>query len=269
MYDTAPGHPDALTVWWHHGSPNIGAPPAPLLPLAAELGIRWVSHDRPSYGGSTPNPGRDLASTAADVGHLADALGIESFAAMGHSSGGPNALASAALLPGRVLAVVSIAGLAPYDAEGLDWFAGFGATGVAELRAAASGRAALERHLAEKDGDPPFTGADEMALAGEWSWFIDVVRPAIAAGMDGLIEDDLASVSPWGFEPAAVDCPALFVHGGQDRVVPSSHSEWSAGRTPNAELRLHPEDSHISIMGQAAPALRWLHAAADPRRPRP
>ena len=56
-----------LAVFWHHGTPNIGAPPEPLFPAAARLGIRWVSYDRPGYGGSTPNLDRDVASAAADV----------------------------------------------------------------------------------------------------------------------------------------------------------------------------------------------------------
>ena len=120
-----------LTVFWHHGTPNTGEPPAPLFPAAARRGIRWVSYDRPGYGGSSPNPGRDVASAAADTAAVADALGIGRFMVLGHSGGGPHALACAALLPGRVLGAVSLAGLAPYRAEGLDWFAGMSPSGVA------------------------------------------------------------------------------------------------------------------------------------------
>src|SRR4051812_28358619 len=56
VYDT--GGPARSTVFWHHGTPNTGAPPGPLLPLAEQLGVRWVSFDRPGYGTSTPVPGR-------------------------------------------------------------------------------------------------------------------------------------------------------------------------------------------------------------------
>jgi pimeloyl-ACP methyl ester carboxylesterase len=96
VYDTDAGDAGArLAVFWHHGTPNLGAPPEPLLPAAARRGIRWVSHDRPAYGGSSPNPGRDVASGAADIAGIADALGIGQFAVMGHSGGGPHALACA------------------------------------------------------------------------------------------------------------------------------------------------------------------------------
>jgi pimeloyl-ACP methyl ester carboxylesterase len=80
-------------------------------------------------------------------------MGIERFAVMGQSGGGPHALACGALMPERVLAAVSISGLAPIDADGLDWFAGMAAAGEAELRAAARGRAALEDQLASTEWD--------------------------------------------------------------------------------------------------------------------
>lgn len=43
-YDTGSVGIGELTVVWHHGTPNIGAPPSPLLPAAAERGIRFVSY---------------------------------------------------------------------------------------------------------------------------------------------------------------------------------------------------------------------------------
>ena len=272
VYDTGAdnraGHSDGrLAVVWHHGTPNIGAPPEPLFPAAARLGMRWVSYDRPGYGGSTPYPGRDVASAAADVSSIADALGIGQFAVVGHSGGGPHALACGALLPERVVGVVSMAGLAPFGAEGLDWFAGMADAGAASVRAALEGRAAKERYEASApEGDPGFTPEDYAALSGPWSWVMDVVRPAVAAGPGGLIADDLAYVAPWGFDPAQVVAPVLLVHGGRDRVVPSSHSRWLASRCPSAELRLRPDDGHITVLDSAVAALDWLREHAVVQR---
>ncbi|MFI9756631.1 alpha/beta fold hydrolase [Streptomyces sp. NPDC051963] len=255
-----------LVVFWHHGTPNIGAPPAPLFPAAGPLGIRWVSYDRPGYGGSTPLPDRNVASVAADVRSVADALGIDRFAVMGHSGGGPHALACGALLPERVLCVVSVAALAPFGAEGLDWFGGMAASGVASLRAAAEGRMAKENHEAGAEYDPAmFTSADHDALAGEWSWFADVVGPALEGGPGGLIDDDLAYVAPWGFDPGKIVAPVLLLHGREDRVAPSSHSEWLVSRCPSAELRLTPADGHISVLNSGAAALNWLAQHSDHR----
>ena len=266
VYDTGADDADGrLAVFWHHGTPNIGAPPEPLFATAAHLGIRWVSYDRPGYGGSTPYPSPDLASAAAYVSSIAEALGIDRFALMGHSGGGSHALACSALLEERVLGVVSVAGLAPYGAEGLDFFAGMAASGVASLRAAAEGRAAKERYEASgTEYDPEFTPADRVALSGEWgSWLADVVGPAVEGGAGGLIDDDLAYVAPWGVDPAQVIAPILLVHGSRDRVVPSSHGEGLARRCPSAELRLCPDDGHISVLGSGAAALAWLREHAD------
>ncbi len=66
-------------------------PPVPLFDVAAWLGLRRVSYDRPGYGGCSPHPARDVASAAADAAAVADVLGIGRFAVFGHSGGAPHA----------------------------------------------------------------------------------------------------------------------------------------------------------------------------------
>src|SRR5215469_989460 len=250
------GAPDTrLPVFWLHGTPQIGAPPAPLFPAAAEHGVRWVSYDRPGYGGSSPVPDRDVASGATDVAVIADALGLDRFAVLGQSGGGPYALACAALLPDRVIGAVSMSGRAPYPADGLDWLAGM-----------LAGREALEALLASEDDFDPemFTPADRAALAGDWKWISTVVGPALEQGTGGLIDDALASVRPWGFDPAAITTPVLLVHGTADRVMPSVHSEWLARRIgAGAELVLVKDAGHISVFRAAPEALAWLARLAS------
>jgi pimeloyl-ACP methyl ester carboxylesterase len=267
VYDTVPeGGAGGPAIVWHHGTPNIGAPPEPLFPAADQLGVRWVSYDRPGYGGSMPRPGRDIASAAADVSEIADALGLSQFAVMGHSGGGPHALACGALLPDRVIGVVSGSGLAPLGAGGLDWFGGMHAFGEAELRAATQGRAALGTYLTSAEFDPEqFTPADHAALAGPWSWLGVVAGQAIEGGVGGAVDDNLAYVAPWGFEAGQIHPPVLYLHGGQDRVVPSSHGEWLARHTPSAGLWLRPDDGHVSVLSAAEAAMAWLCEQAGPR----
>src|SRR6185312_11619893 len=94
VHDTAEGSATtAFTVVWHHGSPQTGALLAPVVEAAAARGIRVLSYGRPGYGGSSPKPGRDVASAASDVAALTNALGVDRFAVMGASGGGPHALA--------------------------------------------------------------------------------------------------------------------------------------------------------------------------------
>jgi pimeloyl-ACP methyl ester carboxylesterase len=249
---------DAFTVVWHHGSPQTGALLAPLAEAAAARGIRLVSYGRPSYGGSTPRPGRDVGSAAQDVAQLADALGVGRFAVMGASGGGPHALACAALLPERVIAVATLATLAPRDADGLDWYAGMAGDG-ASLRAAEKGREARALFEETNEFDPTsFIDRDYAALDGAWSSLGDDVGLAAAAGPDGIIDDDVAYVTPWGFDLVSITAPVLFVHGGRDRVVPPNHSEWLVWHCRDAELWLRPRESHISILDAAPLAMEWL-----------
>lgn len=103
-----------------------------------------------------------------------------------------------------------------------------------------------------------FTPADHAALAGPWSWLLTVVEQAMEGGLGGMVDDDLACVASWGFDPAQVRAPVLFVHGDQDRMVPSSHGQWLARRTSSAELWLRPDDGHVSVLDAAEAALDWL-----------
>jgi|SRR5215469_3179344 len=259
-YDTIePTGNDAVAVFWHHGTPNVGSPPEPLFAAAAEHGLRWVSYDRPGYGGSSPHPDQDVASAAEDVAAIADALGIGRLAVFGHSGGGPRALACGALLPDRVVGVVSMSSPAPHEAAGLDWFAGWSTYGAGEQRAAAAGRTALEEYLqhAEFDMDD-FTAVDQEALAGRWAWVAKVAGQAVAAGPAAMVDDLLAAARPWGFDVAELNVPVLIAHGGQDRMVPNAHGRWLAARCPGAELRITPDDGHITVLDHAPAALGWL-----------
>ena len=262
VYDTGPDVADPrLAVVWHHGTPNVGPPPAPLLAESARLGVRWLGLDRPGYGGSTRHPGRTTASVAQDVAELTDALSVERFAVVGHSGGGSYAVACGGVLSDRVVAVVGMAGLAPYRAEGLDWYAGMITSGVASLTAASEGREAKEAFEASGvEYDPEFTAADLAALAGEWSWLASVVGPAVASGPAGPVDDDISYVTPWGVEPSDVTAPVLLLHGEQDGIVPAAHSRWLSERCPAAELRLFPDDGHIAVLTHASDALDWLVA---------
>jgi pimeloyl-ACP methyl ester carboxylesterase len=256
-YDTGPDSGrSGLTVLWHHGSPQSGALPDPLRAAAADRGIRLLSYGRPSYGGSSPHPGRSIGSAAGDVAQIVDALGVDRFAAVGASGGGPHALACAALLPNRVVGVVTLAGPVPYTSD-LDWYAGMVAPGGP--RAAAEGREARARYAETEEFDEnSFTAADYAALDGAWASLGADAGRAGRAWPDGLIDDDVALVSPWGFDVARIEKPVLLVHGGEDRVIPASHSHWLVRRLPAAEFWFRPHDGHISVLHAVPVALDWL-----------
>lgn len=257
-YDTGGGEAPALV--WHHGSPQSGAPLTPLVEATARRGLRLVTYGRPSYGGSTPQPGRDVASAAGDVAQIADALGLDRFAVMGASGGGPPALACATLMPERVSGVVCLAGLAPYTGSA-DWFDGMVNPGGP--RAALEGREARARYAETAEFDErSFTAADYDILAGAWKSLGEDAGHAGATWPDGLVDDDVASVKPWGFELEQVEAPVLVVQGGEDRVIPAAHAQRLLHGCPRAELWLRPRDGHVSILAAVPLALDWLRIYA-------
>lgn len=256
-YDAgAPDGSDRLTVVWHHGSPHTGVLYEPLLSLADERRIRLVTYARPSYGGSTPDEGRTVASAAADVSALADALGIERFAGMGASGGGPHALACASLLTDRVTATVTFASPAPYT-DAFDWFAGMAVPEA--LLAARAGRAARALYAeTEVFYEAVFTAADWAALRGAWAAVGQDAGRAGSDGPGGSIDDDVAFAKPWEVELSAISSSVLLVQGGADRMIPASHAESLLGEIPTAELWLRPRDGHVSVMDAADVAFDWL-----------
>ena len=261
VHDTAREARGELAVLWHHGSPQTGALLAPLVAASAARGIRLVSYGRPSYGGSTPNPGRDIASAATDVVQIADALGLERFATMGASGGGPNALACAALLPDRVSAVVTLAGIAPFSDE-YDWFDGMAAPEA--LQAAFGGREARAAFALTEEFNPDsFVPADYEALRGAWKSLSEDVDRSDEWGTEGLVDDDVSYVSPWGFDLTQIVAPALVVQGGRDRVVPAEHASRMLRSLSQGELWLRPGDGHISVLNAAPVALDWIRAVVD------
>ncbi len=233
--------------------------------------MRLIGYDRPGYGLTPARPDRRVADAAADVAAVADALGLERFAVWGHSGGGPHALAVAALLPERVVAAAALASLAPYDAAGLDWLAGMGGDNLAEFGAALAGREALEAYLREAApgflaGEPAELAAairsllspvDAAVLNGEYALgLIQTIRTGLVARTDGWRDDDLAFVSPWGFDPAAIAVPLLIVHGRQDLFVPQAHGRWLAARVPAAITSFDPNGGHLTV---AASAIHKVH----------
>jgi pimeloyl-ACP methyl ester carboxylesterase len=143
------GATEAPTVVFCHGTPGCGLLHDRWLAAAAAVGLRLLAYDRPGYGGSPPQPDRSVADAAADVAALADQLQVDRFAVWGASGGGPHALACAALLPDRVVAAAVAPSPAPYDAPGLDWFAGMAETNIQRFKLALAGRDALQPLLAQ------------------------------------------------------------------------------------------------------------------------
>jgi pimeloyl-ACP methyl ester carboxylesterase len=256
------GHPDGKPVLVHSGTPNSRLMHEPEVRLAERQEIRLISYDRPGYGGSTSWPGRTVADCAQDVRAIASGLGVERLAIWGISGGGPHALACAALLPDLVPAVGVLASVAPWGADGLDYFAGMGELNVDDVRLFFQDRAAA-RAKCEQDRleylqvsaeqlhellKTLLSPADAAVLTGELAqYLVDCTRSGLAPGAEGWWEDEVALNEPWGFELGSIRTPVLLYHGRQDRFVPFGHGEWLAGHIPGVRAELTDDDGHLTL----------------------
>lgn len=258
------GPAGATPVLWFHGGPGSRLEPKATAPAAADLGWRLIGVDRPGYGLSTPRPGRSIASCVPDALAVADALGVEEFYAVGVSTGGAYAAATAAIAPDRVAGVVLCCALTDLRNADVkqqmvamtDWSKIFEATSRDEALD-------LAAQQFGEDGsallNPTALDAQNISLApADMQMFTD---PTFLAGMleaapemfswgvQGYADDRLADGPGWGsFDVEAVRCPVVVLHGEADTVCPVLNAHATAAVVPGATLRLMPDDGHFSIV---------------------
>lgn len=103
-------------TFYFHGFPSSRLEGRNVSKKLQEAGLTMIAVDRPGFGTSSPHPGGSLINHAEDIGALATQLGLEKYAILGMSGGGPYALACAKVLPkDRLVGVAVVAGAGTYD----------------------------------------------------------------------------------------------------------------------------------------------------------
>jgi pimeloyl-ACP methyl ester carboxylesterase len=257
-------------VIWCHGGLSSRLEVAPAETDAQMLGIRLIAPDRPGVGRSDRQPGRTLLDWPADVAELTTALGIDRFAVVGWSLGGPFATACAFAFPERVTMLGLIAPCIPHDWDGME--DGLGRLDRRFLRETRSGRAVSHGALAgmrliAAHAPGVFIRATKRGLSplarapledGNGAWF----AAAIAEGLRdpaGVLDEYRIMGGPWGFDPAAVAVSTQIWQGDEDTLVPPAWSEWLSVVMPGSTLEVLPGEGHFlanahwaEILGAAA-----------------
>ncbi|HZS30634.1 MAG TPA: alpha/beta hydrolase [Gaiellaceae bacterium] len=271
------GDPQGFPVVFHHGTPACGRLHPHDIEDARAKGIRLIGFDRAGYGRSDANFGRSVGDVAADVADMLDALAADRFATWGHSGGGPHALACAALLPGRCVAAATLASVAPYGAEGLDFLDGMGELNVQEIqmsleRTPEEQEAAIRESQAELFSAGPdgllhamrtiLSPLDQGVMTDEFAaWGFRVMSEGAATRIEGWRDDDRAMLEPWGFDLADIRVPVLLLQGTEDLMVPPAHGRWLAEAIPGVEAEISTSEGHLTLLANRVPDVHeWLLA---------
>jgi pimeloyl-ACP methyl ester carboxylesterase len=209
------GDLDGSPVFALHGTPGCRLLRHPDEGLIASTGARLITYDRPGYGGSDRHHGHRMADAAGDVTAIADHLALGRFAVFGVSGG------VAALGGDRVTRAASVVGLAPFDVLGDDWYTGMDPQNVTEVGWALDGEDRLAaEYLREDEQDRARVAEDPAKMLENFDLSeadravlarpdLASVRRAVALeqtrhGVWGWVDDSLAQIWPWGFDPATI-----------------------------------------------------------------
>jgi pimeloyl-ACP methyl ester carboxylesterase len=255
------GPPDGVPLVWHHGTPGCARQFRYRQNETHARGLRYVTYSRAGAAGSTRRPGRSVADVAADVAAILDHLEADRCLVGGNSGGGPHALATGALLPDRVAAVLCVCGIKPYVGEP-DFLDGMGEANVEEFELALQGEEALRPFVMKDragiiDAKPEgiietlatlLPEVDRGILRGDAG--LDIIR-GLQGGVievDGWIDDDLAFARDWGFDPRKLSVPAYIWQGSADLMVPFHHAQWLASNVPGVVSHLLDGEGHFSVL---------------------
>jgi pimeloyl-ACP methyl ester carboxylesterase len=213
----------------------------------ADRGVAAVAFNRTGYGHSSPHRGRRTIDVAPDVGELVEHLGIDSFVSVGWSGGGSHALATGTL--DRCVGVVTLAGIAPFGVDDLDFYDGLKEADVAEYHAALRDVEELIAMIADPEHGHEWCEPDARAIASPAMLEVtEATRRTVSFGYGCLVDDYGAYLSPWGFDVESLDVPVVIFQGDQDENVPLGHAQWLARHLRHGELRRYPGEGHLSLV---------------------
>jgi pimeloyl-ACP methyl ester carboxylesterase len=260
-----------VVEFWDGGDPagravvmHPGTPASRLLgrwghDAAVAAGVRLVSISRPGYGGSTPTRAPSLMATGRDTAEFSAWLGLEEYAVMGISGGGPFAVATAIADPDAVRALAVVGGVGPWtlldeptEAERVDreYLAMFDAgdttgawEGLSRLAEQEMGgwRSLDDDALVDAILDEPQSPlAHDDAYRALWASNMTVVLSCL----DGYVTDNLAWGGTWDVDPADVAAPTVLWDADGDGA---RHVRWYADRIAGSELVIFPGEGHVDV----------------------
>lgn len=263
------GDPNGRPVFYFHGGPGSRLEGQIYDRLNQKLGIRMIVADRPGYGLSDNQENRTYLNWAEDVAELADQLGIERFAVLGYSSGGPYAAVVAHQLPERVAVAVIVAGEGPYASgdypQSVLNSATFNGSGMNKMMIWSANHApwfmrtffTASRILLFRDpvGMSESEGGFDFEMPVKDKQFL--TRHEISAdgieslrqGVEGMMRDFTLERMEWPFALEEIHSPTVLIfHGDEDTTVHPAVAEYMCKRIPACdEPMIFPGEGHTVL----------------------
>jgi pimeloyl-ACP methyl ester carboxylesterase len=246
------GDPDGAPVIYTPGTPVSGLIGGCYDGSARAAGLRWISPDKPGYGGSDYHRERTVVSWSDDLAALAAQLGLDQFALAGESGGGPFTLVAAHQLAKQVVVAGLISTAGPYDPEVRadqqasvrirGWFArnapAFNTVQIARMRWQLNSEAKRERLLRRDMATTP------EAIHASLRIEIDAVTDALRQGTRAAVQEIVLTRRPWPFPLSEVSTPVHVWSGALDRKAPLAFARGLARELPEATLHVSDSSGH-------------------------
>jgi non-heme chloroperoxidase len=244
VVETGAGEPIVLV----HGLPSCAADWAALPEALARRGYRVIAYDRVGYGHSSRAEdvrGRyTLASNAADLQALLDALQLERATLVGWSYGGGVVQTLATREKGRVAHVVLVASVGPaqpqqgFDPLNLLLTLPVGAEAVLDWIASVP---PLAQWMTRANVVEAFAGTD--AVPDGWTEYTRAMLSMPRTTRSFVLEWQREGYAQ--LRPEVITQPTLIFQGERDPSVPPAVAEDLRWRIPNAELVTVPGAGHM------------------------
>lgn len=255
------GDPSGRPIFHQPGSPAGRSMGRLWHQAAMAVGARLISVSRPGYGGSTPVVGRpSLSAAGRDVAALATLLGLDQYAVVGASGGGPFAVAAAAVDPERVRAVGVVAGVGPWreladPSMEPEERACLARLDEGDLVGARAGLRDLVENvwqagLRELDADArldAWLGDDPLARDEAYRAIMSEAMREILDSTEGAVFDGLAHGGGWDIDLGAIQAPTLLWYGDADEACPVMYGRWYAEQIAHAKLVIFPNEGHLTV----------------------
>lgn len=245
-------------VFYFHGTPSSRLEAALAAPAARRHGFRLIAVDRPGFGRSSFQPGRQFLDWPTDVLALADALVIDRFGIAGFSGAGPHLFACGAAVPPHRLGFIGalgpwgpladLADLNAVDRVFASWakrFPPVARLGFAPMGWTARAAPSLFLRLLKRGVSP----ADQAMLSQEGIGAIAkaTFQEAFRQGSRGCAYEAMLAYGDWGFDLGSVRTPTFIALGTDDVFVSKAMGRRIADSVCGARLLSLPGRGHFAL----------------------